>query len=123
MKRKLAFLLMPIIMSGLLVGCGEKEVVAEEEPTVGIYTDGLYEGVGKGFKGDIKLSVQIENGNILDIEILEMQETVSIGDVAIEKIIEKIIAAQSTEVDTVSGATISSQGTMNAVKIALDKAK
>lgn len=123
MKRKLVLLLIPIVISGLLVACGGKEVTAEEEPTVGVYMDGVYEGAGKGFKGDIKLSVQVENGNILDIEILEMQETVSIGDVAIEKIIEKIIEAQSTEVDTVSGATISSKGTISAIEMALDKAK
>lgn len=122
MKKRLSLLLIALSMVVLLTACGkEAGVVAEEstEAKVGIYTDGVHEGIGKGFKGDIKLSVKVENGNIIGIDIVEIHETASIGDVAVEEMIEKIIAEQSTEVDVVSGATGSSKGTIEAVEVAL----
>ncbi|AOY77804.1 FMN-binding protein [Clostridium formicaceticum] len=119
MKKKLVLLVIPMLISVLVSGCGEKGVAANEESAVGIYRDGVYEGTGKGFKEDIKLSVKVEDGKITEIKIVEMNETGSIGDVAVEEVIEKIIELQSTEVDVVSGATGSSKGTIEAVEAAL----
>ncbi|MCC5910424.1 MAG: FMN-binding protein [Clostridiaceae bacterium] len=83
------------------------------------YPNGTHEGVGQGYNGDIKLQVQVANGKIQNIEVLEMNESVGIGDNAIELVSDRIIESQSTEVDVVSGATLSSRGTIAAVRDAL----
>jgi uncharacterized protein with FMN-binding domain len=62
----------------------------------------------------------VEAGEITEIEVLAQNETPGLGDDAIEEIAAKIIEEQSLEVDSISGATNSSEGTINAVKNALD---
>lgn len=80
--------------------------------------DGTYTGTGTGFRGTIKVSVQIKDRKITAIDILECSDDG--GYVSRAKgVIEDIIAAQSLEVDTVSGATFSSRGILRAVKNAL----
>lgn len=83
------------------------------------FEDGNHEGVGQGFAGDIKVEVNVNNGKIQSIEILELGETEGIGDTAARSIADDIIAKQSVEVDTVTNATMSSLGTIEAVKNAL----
>ena len=57
------------------------------------------------------------NGNQIEsVEILSNHETVGVADRALTKIPQKIVETQSTEVDTVSGATITSNAIMNAVQ-------
>lgn len=117
MKKRLALVLVTTLSLGLFVGCSAP---AGDKDNAGGYTDGTYEGVGKGYKGDIKVSVKVEGGKITAIDVLEENETEGLGDVAIEKVSQRIIDNQSTEVDVESGATGSSNGTMEAVKNALE---
>lgn len=77
-------------------------------------------GTGSGYGGDIVLDVVVENGEITEIFVMEESETPGIGDTAIAEMIEKILDAQSTDVDVVSGATVSSNGTIEAVEDALE---
>jgi len=77
-------------------------------------------GTGSGYGGDIVLDVVVKNGEIKEIFIVEQSETEGIGDEAIEEMIEKILSAQSTDVDIVSGATVSSNGTIEATENALE---
>ena len=61
------------------------------------------------------------NGNQIEsVEILSNHETVGVADRARTEIPQKIVETQSTEVDTVSGATITSNAIMNAVQNALN---
>ncbi|MDE6150041.1 MAG: FMN-binding protein [Ruminococcus sp.] len=87
----------------------------------GIYKDGTYIGVGNGFAGQIKVQVIIKDGNIADIKILSSSDTSSYLQKA-SSILSKILSSQSTNVDTVSGATYSSVGIIEAVRNALEKA-
>ena len=80
--------------------------------------DGTYTGTGTGFRGTIKVSVQIKDRKITAIDILECADDGGYVSRA-EGVIQDIIAAQSLEVDTVSGATFSSRGILRAVKNAL----
>jgi|GEM_PF-893347 len=77
-------------------------------------------GTGSGYGGSIVLDVVVEDGEIVEIYVVEQSETPGFGDEAIEEMIEKIKAAQSTDVDIVSGATASSNGTIEAVEDALE---
>lgn len=83
------------------------------------YEDGTYKGVGKGFGGDIEVEVVVEDTKIVGVEILKHGETENIAGKALEEIPAAIVEAQSTEVDTVSGATTSSKGIIKAVEDAL----
>ena len=80
---------------------------------------GTYEGSGTGKNGSIKVLVEVTNDSIKKVDILEQNETPSIAKDALEKIPQNIVKEQSLAIDTVSGATITSQGILDAVKDAL----
>lgn len=85
------------------------------------YKDGTYYGTGTGFGGTLKVQVVISGGKISSIQIIETSD----GSAYISKassLINSIIANQSTNVDTVSGATYSSVGIIQAVRNALSQA-
>lgn len=81
--------------------------------------DGTYEGSANGFSGKIKVSVVIKNQTIRSINILSNSDDEAFFNRAKEGVTASILANQSTDVDTVSGATYSSRGIINAVKDAL----
>jgi len=114
-KQIVAILLLPIMAFAILVGCSKVEDTVE----VGSYTDGVHEGIGAGFGGDIKVKVEVSNGNIVSIEVLEHSESAGISDPAFATIPDMIIETQTVDVDTVSGATVTSKGLIQAIKIAL----
>ena len=85
------------------------------------YADGTYYGTGTGFSGALTVEVVISGGNISSIQIIDTSD----GDSYIQSasgLISNIIATQSTNVDTVSGATYSSVGIIEAVRNALSQA-
>ncbi|MGE9303843.1 MAG: FMN-binding protein [Oscillospiraceae bacterium] len=104
--------------SGAAAG-SSTSVQAVEDPSA--YKDGTYYGTGTGFGGTLKVKVEISGGKITSIQIMENQD----GSEYISKasaLINTIIQNQSTNVDTVSGATYSSVGIIQAVRNALSQA-
>lgn len=101
----------------------EAAPVVEEAPAEPALAANEYIGVGKGFGGDIKVKVTMDGKNIAKIEVLEHAETAGICDNAFAQIPDAVIAAQSTEIDAVSGATYSSQGLIEAINNALAQVK
>ncbi|WP_195989055.1 FMN-binding protein [Clostridium sp. D53t1_180928_C8] len=87
------------------------------------YKDGTYEGTGSGFNGNISVKVTIESNSITNIVVTDTVDDEPFIDKAINGIFEAVIEVQSTEVDTVSGATFSSKGLISAVKDALKDAQ
>ncbi|HPT35742.1 MAG TPA: FMN-binding protein, partial [Bacillota bacterium] len=86
--------------------------------------DGEYEGTGNGLFGPIKVSVTMEGGKIVDIKVLEHRETAGISDPAFKRVPQDIIEKQSLEdIDTIAGATFTSEGIIEAVKNALQGSK
>lgn len=85
------------------------------------YRDGIYKGTGEGFNGDITVQVTIKNGTIQTIQVLEDQETPAYFQKA-KAVLSRIIKAQNTAVDSISGATYSSCGILDAVSNALQGA-
>lgn len=85
------------------------------------YKDGTYYGTGKGFAGNIKVKVDIAGGKISAISIVSTKD----GDSYVKSassLLDTIVEKQSTNVDTVSGATFSSRGIIAAVRSALSQA-
>ena len=88
-----------------------------------LYADGVYEGTGNGNGGEVKVNVTVENGKISDIVLQEgHSETPGIYEMAVDQVIPAIIEAQSTDVDSASGASMTSAGIREAVEDALSKA-
>lgn len=80
--------------------------------------DGVYKGTGTGYAGDITVSAQIKDKQIVSIDILSSSDDEAFFSRA-KAVIDKIIEGQTLDVDTVSGATFSSRGIISAVKNAL----
>lgn len=85
------------------------------------YKDGTYTGVGHGKNPDLKVSVTVKDGKIASVETVSANEPK--GKEPINVIPKEIIAAQTTSVDAVTGATLTSKGIMEAVNDALSKAQ
>lgn len=83
---------------------------------------GKFEGVGKGLNGDVKIELTYEDGEIKDVKVVEHKESEGIADPALEQIPAKIVEEQNINVDTVSGATVTSTAIIDAVKQALEAA-
>lgn len=87
------------------------------------YKDGVYTGEAEGFGGKIKVQVTVKDGVISQILILSATgEDTPYLNMA-KAIIENMIQKQTADVDTVSGATYSSNGIKNAVILALQQAE
>ena len=91
-----------------------------EDPDRGPFADGIYSGSGSGYRGTTEVTVTVENGYITDIELVSKKDDDKFFNKAWDGIIESILSAQSTDVSTVSGATFSSEGIIEAVSDALD---
>ena len=88
----------------------------------GGYKDGTYEGTGMGFGGEITVSVTVADGKVAEITVLSADgEDPAYYDQALA-VLDEIVSAQSADVDTVSGATFSSTGLIDAAADALGKA-
>lgn len=86
------------------------------------YTAGTYVGKANGNNGEIKVEVTVADGKISDVKVLEHSETKGLGDSAMETIGSIIKESNSTNIETVTGATVSSKAMMEAVKDALRQA-
>ena len=100
------------------------QVITEVAPSSSVtYIDGTYTGSASGYNGSISVEVTVSNSSISNIKITKYVDDEPFIDEAISGVTENIINAQNTDVDTVSGATFSSKGIINAVKAALIDAK
>ena len=96
-------------------------LVVEEFTAPSIYLDGIYTAETMGFEGQITVQVTVAEDKITDITILSAEDEEEYLSRA-KQVIPAILEGQSPNVDTVSGATYSSTGILNAVKLALEKA-
>lgn len=100
-----------------------KDSVASDAEAAFPYADGTYNGEAQGYGGTVSVAVTIQDGTITDVAIVSAkQEDAAYFDAA-KGVIDEILEAQTTEVDTVSGATFSSNGILHAVTDALGKAE
>lgn len=95
------------------------EIAAVQDASA--YKDGTYYGTGKGFAGTMKVKVDISGGKIASISIVSTKDGDSYVKIA-SSLLDTIVEKQSTNVDTVSGATFSSRGIIAAVRSALSQA-
>lgn len=87
------------------------------------YADGTFTGSGFGFRGAIDVEVTISSGQISDVIVTDHHEDMKWYNRAYYGVVERILAANSSNVDSVSGATYSSIGIIDGVNEALEKSK
>ena len=120
LKRILAGVLCSAMLLASLSGCGTATTPATGDAgEAGIFTPGTYQGEGEGLNGPVKLEVEVDADKILNINVLEHQESEGISDPAFENIPKEIIEKQSLAVDAVAGCTFSSKAIIEAVTNAL----
>ena len=95
-----------------------KKKSSKKKNAKGNFEDGVYTGQGTGYGGITEVEVTVENGSITKIEVLSNHDDQTFFNRALT-LIDTIIDEQSYDVDTVSGATYSSRGILEAVKNAL----
>lgn len=91
--------------------------------TESIYTPGVYKAEAQGFGGPVQVSVTVDEANITELEITGEMETPELGGAAISALKMDILKNQTTEIDSVSGATITSDAVKEAVSNALKEAR
>ena len=84
--------------------------------------EATYSATGKGYGGDVTVTLSVKNDKITKVEIVGDKETAGVGSNAIEQLPAKIVEANSYEVDAVSGATITSTTIKKLTKEAMEKA-
>ena len=112
MRTSKVFLSLLLVLA-LMIGM----VPAVAETTL---TDGTYTGTGKGMHSNIAVTVTVEDGAITSVTVDSQDETPGVSDPAFEQIPAAIVAAGNTDVDTVAGATLTSNGIIEAVNNALN---
>jgi uncharacterized protein with FMN-binding domain len=90
--------------------------------TTGKYINGIYEGEAQGYGGLVQVRVTVATGQIEDVEILYAGKEDAAYLESAGKVIDEMKETGDTEVDTVSGATFSSTGIIDAAKNALEAA-
>lgn len=88
-----------------------------------VYKNGTFEGSGTGYGGTITVQVTLEDDTITAVSVVSAPGEDSAYLSQGENVINSIISEQSTDVDTISGATFSSTGILEAVNDALSKAE
>lgn len=101
-----------------------KDALSEfnEEDVKAEVKDGKYIGEAIGYQGPLKLELEISNGKISNVNVLENVETIGIGTKAIERLPQNIVDNNSINVDIITGATATSKALLSACTDALEKA-
>ncbi len=119
MKKRIIFVIVTLLFC-LSYACG---TTTGSQKKAAIYKPGKYVAKAIGFAGGLKVEVTVNKTDIVKVKIISHNETPEYLEVCEKPVIEQIIKKQSTQVDVVAGATMSSEGIMNAVNKALKEAK
>lgn len=116
-KKKFMHSLIAFLLAATLAGCSQKQT-----DTTKLMTAGTYSGTAAGENGDVTVSVTVSTDSIIDISITDQMETAGIADDALTNIPKEILDNQSLNVDTCTGATITSKAIIAAVSDAITAA-
>lgn len=112
LKKKVSLVFLAVFF--VLSGCSS--------PATSGSTSGSYSATGKGYGGEVTVTLDVEGDKITNVTIVGDGETEGIGSKAVEEMPELIKAANSWDVDVVSGATITSTTIKKLAKEAMTEA-
>ena len=111
------------MMSLSLVACSSQDA---GEPTKPSYAAGTYTGSAPGMKGEVSVEVTFSEDAIQEVKVVSQQETYGVGQgmtmTPVETLPGLIVEHQSLAIDTLTGATITSNAILNAVSKAVEAA-
>ncbi len=113
--KKLTKIILSLLMVLSVSACSTSNT-DDDTTSEAMFTAGTYACSAKGNNGDVELEVTFSDNAIDSINVTAQAETAGLGDTAIENIIAEILENQTLAVDTVTGATNSSNAVINAVK-------
>ena len=116
--KKAAGIAASILMAASIAGCS----AAGTAPSASLYKAGTYQGSAMGKNGDVTVEVKLSEDRIESVTVTDQKETKGIADPALEKVPQEIVDQQSLAVDTVSGATVTSNAIIEASTAALKSA-
>ena len=120
--KKLFYILSLILGMTLFTACDAEEN-GMNLPEAAVMQDGEYEGLGEGRSGMIKVAIEVKNHILTAIRILSQSES-KFAQPAEQQIIDAVLEKQTIEgVDAVSGATLTSNGMLTAIGMAIDASK
>ncbi len=138
MKKRLNCFICCAVILSCMTACGGKEaqVQTEESQTQGtteattqaeeskeaLYTPGTYTGEAAGYGGNVSVTITVDASSITDVTVEGADETPTIGGAALEELAGQLKEAQDSEIDGVTGATITSTAVKTAAKSALNQA-
>ena len=102
-----------IVASVAVIGCSgplysSLSKIGRVQNTESIYTPGTYEAEAQGFGGAVKAQVVVDEANMTELTLTGEGETPELGGAAMSTLQAEILKGQTVEVDSVSGATITS---------------
>lgn len=122
MKNKIISILLAVTMLFTLVGCSKQPNAEPANNADPAYKAGTYTGTAAGRNGEVNVEVTFSDTKIESIKVTNHSETEGISDAAINNIPEEVVKAQSLAVDTISGATITSDAILLAIEDAVIQA-
>ncbi|MDF2532084.1 MAG: ifcA [Clostridia bacterium] len=111
-------MLLALIMIFALVGCQKSEPTS----AASLFKSGTYTGEAEGIHGKVQVEVTVDENKILEVKIVKHTETPGVSDLAIQNVPADILKYQTLAVDTVAGASVTSNAIIAAVTQALEKA-
>lgn len=114
--KQLVSILLVVSLMLMLAACAEKDAVTSDAGGTRVV-----EGIGQGKHGDIKVEVTFADNQITDIKVVEQKENEVLAEPVYTQLKEVVIAANSAEVDAISGSTVTSNGYLEAIQDAITK--
>lgn len=98
---------------------GTTAALADAPAPAAGFVPGTYTGTGKGISSDVTVTVTVDETSVTDVAVDASGETANIGAAAADELASQLLAAGSSEIDGVSGATITSDAAKTAMDAAL----
>ena len=98
---------------------GTTAALADAPAPAAGFVPGTYTGTGKGISSDVTVTVTVDETSVTDVVVDASGETANIGAAAADELASQLLAAGSSEIDGVSGATITSDAAKTAMDAAL----
>lgn len=122
-NKKIVSTLLAISMALSLAACtSPKDEPTPSQPATTGLTDGTYTAAAPGKNGDVNVTVTVSGGAISDVQLGEHSETPGIFEAPAERIPAAIVEHQSIAIDSVSGATYTSEAILKAVSDCIEQA-